>query len=586
MPPRPTVGGRTERTPAQRRPPRDEVILDALPARSGSRRGRLIALALLALTLGGLIAGGVAVYRIQTDNGELVITTDNPDVEVVIKQNGKIVRIIDTKTNKEVTLDSGRYELELKDKAEGLKLSPAKFVLRRGDTVVARVERLLPKPTPVVAVKPAEPPGEISHVDWNNEEGVPAHIYHATFAPNGRYFLGAGDAGVRSPVRVYNSTTGQLVSEFAPTEDEGWTVAGFSPDSTKVVSWGHLGKVLHLWDAATGKELHRLEGHTEACSGTFSPDGKRIVSGSADKTLRIWDAATGKELLKLEGHTDPCQGTFSPDGKLVLSFSGDKTMRTWDARTGKEVWKQEGQVNACVFSLLPYQSVFSPDGTQVLSVDGEGGIRLWETATGKAVRELKANADTQRAHFLPGGRQLVSWGKDNTLRVWDVASGKEVSQLALGDDANTSANPDALAVSPDGRLVVVVHNDTTVRVHDLATGKELHRYQLAGLARSVAFSPDSRFAAAGSFRVGVYLCACPRRRENKATCRATRWGPDPSPQASGPATRYPLSAEQALHLLGRQRSRIVAAAQELPAVDRVHRHRNVEGVQRLAPPPR
>ena len=131
---------------------------------------------------------------------------------------------------------------------------------------------------------------------------------------------------MRSPVRVYNSTTGQLVSEFAPAEDEGWTGASFSPDSTQVVSWGHLGKVLHLWDAATGKELHRLEGHTEACSGTFSPDGKRIVSGSADKTLRIWDAATGKELLKLEGHTDPCQGTFSPDGKLVFSFSGDKTI--------------------------------------------------------------------------------------------------------------------------------------------------------------------------------------------------------------------------------------------------------------------
>ena len=54
-----------------------------------------------------LLAAGAVVYRIQTDNGELVITTDDPDVEVIIKQNGKLVRIIDTKTNKEVRLRVG-----------------------------------------------------------------------------------------------------------------------------------------------------------------------------------------------------------------------------------------------------------------------------------------------------------------------------------------------------------------------------------------------------------------------------------------------------------------------------------------------
>ena len=38
------------------------------------------------------------VYRIQTDKGELIITTESDDVEVVVKQGGKVVRIIDTKT--------------------------------------------------------------------------------------------------------------------------------------------------------------------------------------------------------------------------------------------------------------------------------------------------------------------------------------------------------------------------------------------------------------------------------------------------------------------------------------------------------
>ncbi len=472
------------------------------------RRWRIVAAVVVAAAVTALvsacvlIAGEGAVYRIQTGTGELVVSTDDPDVEVIIRQNGKLVRIIDSKTGKEVRLDSGRYELELKGKAEGLKLSPERFTLQRGDKVIARIERLAR-----AAAAPPQPPAEISHLDWVDDRGIQAHIYRATFSPNGRYFLGAGDANLRSPVRVYNSATGQQVSEFVPAEDEGWTGADFSPDSTRVVSWGHVGKVIHVWEAANGKAVHKLEGHTEPiASAVYSPDGKRIVSGSADKTLRIWDAASGKELRKLEGHADTCLGIFSPDGKRVVSFSNDKTMRAWDAQSGKELWTQEGQT-APDDLLLIHHSVFSPDGRQVFSVAGDGGIIFCEIATGKAVRELKANGDTKRAHFLPGGRQLVSWGNDKTVRVWDVAGGKEVRQIALGDDANT--NPDSVAVSPDGRLLLIAHDDTTVRVRDLATGKELHRYQVTGLARSLAFSPDSGYGAAGSFRAGVYLWRLP-----------------------------------------------------------------------------
>ena len=56
----------------------------------------------------------------------------------------------------------------------------------------------------------------------------------------------------------------------------------------------------------------------------FSPDGKRIVTGSSDRTARVWDAETGTEKLALKGHTGRVTSVaFSPDGKRIVTGAGD-----------------------------------------------------------------------------------------------------------------------------------------------------------------------------------------------------------------------------------------------------------------------
>jgi hypothetical protein len=106
----------------------------------------LIATAILAFLVAGLL--GVGVYRIATDKGELVITTESDDVQVVITRGGKVVAVIDTKTDKQIrlTLRSGEYELELKGAPEGLKLNIDRATLTRGETVLAKIERAEKKP--------------------------------------------------------------------------------------------------------------------------------------------------------------------------------------------------------------------------------------------------------------------------------------------------------------------------------------------------------------------------------------------------------------------------------------------------------
>ena len=488
------------------------IIPEVLPVRP--RRGRrwAMAVALLLLALVGTIVAGI-VYRIQTDNGELVISTDNPDVEVVIKQNGKLVRIIDTKTNKEVELHSGLYDLELGGGAEGLKLSLDKVTIHRGETVVATVTRTK-KDTGAAAPSPPPPKPEVLYrIPWQDEsQGFPAFIWQTSLSADGRLFLGAGDTGFKGNVRVFEVATGKLVQEFVLDEDTTGQMpyvntARFVPGGKYVAVTYAVRKDIYLWDLATGKLARKFVGHGEAdprCA--VSPDGKRLLSWGDDKTVRLWDVETGKELRKLEGHTDKAAGVFSPGGKQVLTFSPDRTLRLWDVDRGKELKKLEGHTDACI-------GCFSPDGKQVLSYGADGAVRLWDLGTGKEVRRFEGpKAGVVSAYFVANGRLAVARGEEHTdpkLRVWEVAGGKLVREIDY-DAAEYGINHWTMTASPDGRLALVsVKNDSSVRVLDLSSGQEVHRFDDCPGARAWSFSPDGSLAVAGSFRAGMYVFRLP-----------------------------------------------------------------------------
>jgi hypothetical protein len=100
-----------------------------------------------------LVVAGAAIVRIATDKGELVIESEDPDVEIVVSQGGKQVLLIDTRTKRQIKLASGTYQIELARGGDGLSLSTDHFSLSRGGREIVRVQH-----KPAAALRPPSAP--------------------------------------------------------------------------------------------------------------------------------------------------------------------------------------------------------------------------------------------------------------------------------------------------------------------------------------------------------------------------------------------------------------------------------------------
>ena len=65
-----------------------------------------------------------------------------------------------------------------------------------------------------------------------------------------------------------------------------------------MATWGHEDRAVHLWDTATGKELHHWSANWMS-SMSFSPDSKVLAGSGSGQSVQVWDVATGKELRTL-----------------------------------------------------------------------------------------------------------------------------------------------------------------------------------------------------------------------------------------------------------------------------------------------
>jgi WD40 repeat protein len=150
-------------------------------------------------------------------------------------------------------------------------------------------------------------------------------------------------ANVATDAQKFVRVFGSIISQSTP--HIYVSALPFAPERS-VISKQFSGQFPQTLRVCTGRTSHWqatqlvVQGHTSwVYSVAFSPDGKRIVSGSGDNTVRVWDAETGEAVhTPLQGHTRGVSSVaFSPDGKRIVSGSDDYTVRVWDVETGQAV---------------------------------------------------------------------------------------------------------------------------------------------------------------------------------------------------------------------------------------------------------
>ncbi|MHC4698796.1 MAG: WD40 repeat domain-containing protein [Planctomycetota bacterium] len=277
----------------------------------------------------------------------------------------------------------------------------------------------------------------------------------------------------------------------------------FSPDG-KLLAMAGGGRLLRLWNVATGKEELTLFGHHDVVNSVaFSRDGAKLASAGGESMsggeLKIWDLPTGAKLRSMITERSVRDATFTPDGNAVL-LGGEGRLMLWNLLDGKVQPLYEGYVPSVRCSTI------SNNGKLIAS-GGSRHIVIRNSSSGEELFNLDGFTNyASSVSFAPDGSRLAAAGgaymDTGLVKVWSTDDGQQVLSFHIQDECSrtTKCNVSDVAFSPDGKqLATSGGSDFAVRVWDASSARELHVFRgHEDSVLSIAWSPDGKLLASGS----------------------------------------------------------------------------------------
>ena len=270
------------------------------------------------------------------------------------------------------------------------------------DLGVAVVAAVFDQRRPLLAVLNAA--GKIQIWDWERrqlvreipetegtQQAVPQQFSH-----HGASLLIGLSAGIGSlSYREWEIATGHETRSFEFPLGTGTRVMGaFSPDGTKFANFIYPSGASQLLDLQSGRITPLKLNVLEPSRPGFSPDGALLAVPSLRSHVRLFDVAANQELAMLGGYLFGVHAaTFSPDGKrLVTGGSGVEAIAFWDPQSRQHLLTLAANVN------ILGRVEFSPDGN-VLAGEANisqfggfwsGPVHLWRAPSWAEIEKAEA----------------------------------------------------------------------------------------------------------------------------------------------------------------------------------------------------
>jgi WD40 repeat protein len=236
----------------------------------------------------------------------------------------------------------------------------------------------------------------------------------------------------------------------------GFSGVDFSPDGLTLASAGLDGRVVirDLQDGRAVRTFRANETEGSVRVAVFSPEGDTLATGGDDRAVHVWDVPSGRELMVMRGHGATVKGlVYTPDGRAIISVSADGRAISWDARTGRI----REQIDCGCGPL--WSIAISGDGRWV-ALGGRDGITLRDLVGGRSRSHQYFQGTITSLCFLPCGTILASASLEGSITLWKVGQeGLRPWRTLEGQEGRVRA----LAVSPDGKTLVTGGDDAILR---------------------------------------------------------------------------------------------------------------------------